>query len=680
VETLEAPPTATFNTLPKQTEFIRSDAPEVLYSGAFGAGKSLALCLKLFLRASQPGAREALIRAYSVDLEKTTLKTLIEGDGDTPPVLQPGTYIHRVQKKEIQLAEGGTILLFGLDMHRDKDFKRIGSLNLTGAAIDECEEIPERAWLKLTGRIRVKHPTLTRQIYGVCNPGAPSHHLAGRFGIRTGTKPIEIGGRRVHLIQTNTLENPHLPPDYIARLQVYKGVLYQRMVLGRWVGNEGAVYDRWNRDLHVAVHEGGFIRTWLAIDDGYHNPCCFLLVGEDSDGRLHVIREFYKTEVNEPEQVNQVKLMEAQAPAPLEGIVIDPSAAKLKGALRKEGFSVIDGDNAVLDGINAVHPYLDIAGDGRPRLTADPSCENFSMEMEAYRWDPESSKDKPIKEHDHAPDALRYLAMHLHKPAPVVFTADDLKHIKTRMETIPVEEAGIIDFYLDDPVKRALGIGRAEFGKVLFRVPKKGAAPLRLWHERTEEGPKGIPRRDRRYVLFAQVGAGASPSLILVGDVDGRELVAAWEKMASVEEVAETVALLGLWYGAEQRATVGWLKWGPASALVTALRRFKHFRQWIPVDQEEPGWDPQPEELGQACMEMRDVLANGSFVVPVPEVYRDAKAYLWNAGGGVEHASTVGDKEAQAGHTDYLRGTIGLWRVMRTVQGERSKVLAKMRG
>lgn len=676
METLEAPPTATFNTLPKQTEFIRSDAPEVLYSGAFGAGKSLALCLKLFLRASQPGAREALIRAYSVDLEKTTLKTLIEGDGETPPVLQPGTYIHRVQKKEIQLGEGGTILLFGLDMHRDKDFKRIGSLNLTGAAIDECEEIPERAWLKLTGRIRVKHPTLTRQIYGVCNPGAPSHHLAGRFGIRAGTKPIEIGGRRVHLIQTNTLENPHLPPDYIARLQVYKGVLYQRMVLGRWVGNEGAVYDRWNRDIHVAVREGGFIRTWLAIDDGYHNPCCFLLVGEDSDGRLHIIREFYKTEVNEPEQVNQVKLMEAQAPAPLEGIVIDPSAAKLKGALRKEGFSVIDGDNAVLDGINAVHPYLDVAGDGRPRLTADPSCENFSMEMEAYRWDPNSTKDKPIKENDHAPDALRYLAMHLHQPTAIVFRPEDLRHVVQRAESHPPEEVGVLDFGVEDPVKRVSDIGKGAWGKVVFREPRKGTPPLRIWHELYD----GKPRQDRRRVMFAQVGAGASPSLIHVGDIDGRELVAVWEKVATVEEVAEAVALLGLWYGREKRATVGWMRFGPSAGLDGALRRLKHSRKWIPIGGTEVGWDPQPEELGTACMEVREVLANGTFVVPVAEVARDARAYVWNDRGGVEHAATVGDPAARAGHTDHVRGLVGLWRIMDTSQGERRKVLAKMRG
>ena len=49
---------------------------------------------------------------------------------------------------------------------------------------------------------------------------------------------------------------------------------------------------------------------------------------------------------------------------------------------------------------------LKVHGDGKPRLTIDPSCVETINEFESYVWRPE--KDEPVKENDHAMDALRY--------------------------------------------------------------------------------------------------------------------------------------------------------------------------------------------------------------------------------------------------------------------------------
>jgi phage terminase large subunit len=54
-----------------------------------------------------------------------------------------------------------------------------------------------------------------------------------------------------------------------------------------------------------------------------------------------------------------------------------------------------------------VQDLLKIQGDGKPRLTVDPSCVNVINEFESYTWKPE--KDEPVKENDHAMDAVRYL-------------------------------------------------------------------------------------------------------------------------------------------------------------------------------------------------------------------------------------------------------------------------------
>ena len=82
-----------FDLLPAQLDFIRAREREVLYSGAFGAGKTRALCMKLVSRlVGRPGAREGLARKHLVSLKATTLRTLLEQDGNLPPVLPRGTY------------------------------------------------------------------------------------------------------------------------------------------------------------------------------------------------------------------------------------------------------------------------------------------------------------------------------------------------------------------------------------------------------------------------------------------------------------------------------------------------------------------------------------------------------------------------------------------------------------
>ena len=60
----------------------------------------------------------------------------------------------------------------------------------------------------------------------------------------------------------------------------------------------------------------------------------------------------------------------------------------------------------MLDGITQVQGLLRVRDDGRPRLTVDPGCIDTINEFESYSWKPE--KDEPVKENDHAMDALRY--------------------------------------------------------------------------------------------------------------------------------------------------------------------------------------------------------------------------------------------------------------------------------
>lgn len=382
-----------FKGLPKQKDFVRAQDPECLYSGGVGGGKSLALCLKLVTRAAHPQAREFLGRLTLDDLKATTLKTLLEGDGSCPPVLPLGSYMHFKSERTIQLKGGGQIVYGGMD-DRSSDPSRMkaGSRNLSGIAVDQAEELTADIYAKWSFRPRAVGEGLTRQVYLACNPAAPSHFLARRFGI-TGDERAD----GTFFILTNPMENPYLPADYIARLKTFTGVLYKRMVLGLWVASEGVVYDRWDRDTHVQSRNGPWARVWLGIDDGVTNPFAALRVCEDSDGRLHVEREVYRRGMAEQEKIGACKDM-----MPWEAALPDPAAAGLKSALRRAGHTVVKAENDVLSGINEVMSRLLPGVDGRPRLTVDPTCSNLVTEMEAYEWVSGRAKDTPQKANDHA--------------------------------------------------------------------------------------------------------------------------------------------------------------------------------------------------------------------------------------------------------------------------------------
>jgi phage terminase large subunit len=212
-----------------------------------------------------------------------------------------------------------------------------------------------------------------------------------------------------------------LPPDFIKELEGLPGIARKRFLEGKWVGSDGLVYDRWDRAVHVRADGRGVRRVVLAVDEGYTNPFAALRVEIDGDGRLYVSGEFYRRQQNVSQKVAAVRAM-----GECEAVVVDPSAADLIRELRDAGLPVVPALNEVFDGIMKVQQRLTLAGDGYPRLTVDPGCDNLIREFETYEWKANrqsgATKDEPIKEHDHALDALRYAVAYLDRGLASVAT------------------------------------------------------------------------------------------------------------------------------------------------------------------------------------------------------------------------------------------------------------------
>jgi phage terminase large subunit len=187
-------------------------------------------------------------------------------------------------------------------------------------------------------------------------------------------------------------------------LQALSGVRYRRLFLGEWATAEGAVYDQFGQHNVITRDVKDFQSFGLACDEGYTNPAVILLVGKDGDGRLHILKEYYERGKLQSEVVLQAKIW-----TDLHGCTtaaVDAAAAGLIADMRNNSIPARPAKGRVLDGIHAVQDLLKLQDDGKPRLTVDPSCVNTINEFESYVWRPE--KDEPIKENDHAMDAIRY--------------------------------------------------------------------------------------------------------------------------------------------------------------------------------------------------------------------------------------------------------------------------------
>jgi phage terminase large subunit len=309
---------------------------------------------------------------------------------------------------------GSEIVLIGLDRA-----EKLLSSEWSLIQVCQAEELTESEWeiaaSRVTGRgTEYAHP----QIFADCNPSNSKHWLRTRKSIK--------------LITGSHKDNPELYDDSgeltkegARRMkmadEMYTGVRRQRLLYGIWATAEGAVYDLFQPDVHVHVRPmSDFKQFFLAIDEGYTNPAVILCVGEDSDGRLHIFREFYKTKQLQSIVVEQALSWARELGNPL--ITCDEAGAGLIADLRAQGLNVVGakgrtpestGKHIIMDGVKAVQDRLKVQGDGKPRLTVDPACTNTINEFESYAFKKGTSgqldKDEPEKMFDHAMDALRYL-------------------------------------------------------------------------------------------------------------------------------------------------------------------------------------------------------------------------------------------------------------------------------
>lgn len=399
---------------------------EVILSGPYETGKTYAALNKLHaLLCLFPKSRALMVRR--------TYKSLINSAGVTyeqkvlpVPPTHPRSPIKKFGGEHpefYQYPNSSRLVVGGMD----KPDKFL-SAEYDFIYINQAEELRLDDWEKLVGRATGRAGNAPySQIFGDCNPDAPTHWIRQRAQIR--------------LLESRHEDNPALydadrgewteqGKRTIAILDGLTGLRYKRGRRGLWVAAEGQVYE-YDPAIHLLPPTFRIPRHWRrirAIDFGYSNPFACLWLAIDPDGRLYLYRQLYMTKRTVRHHAQQIKALSTGER--IEATVADHDAED-RATLAENGIDTIAADKRIKVGIEKVEDRLKKAGDGRPRLfIVDDSLVEVDEELRStyrpFRIEdefaeyvyPTAVSGKPVKElpvdiNNHALDALRYGVMYV---------------------------------------------------------------------------------------------------------------------------------------------------------------------------------------------------------------------------------------------------------------------------
>jgi PBSX family phage terminase large subunit len=281
---------------------------------------------------------------------------------------------------------------------------KIRGSTLSGALIDEVTLLPESYFKMATSRLSVEGARL------VCttNPDSPYHWLKTDYIDRKDELNLKVFSFKLD-------DNPFLPKTYVKDLKKeYRGLWYKRFIEGLWVLAEGAIYDFFDESIHTFSAPRTYAKQYyLGIDYGTTNAFAAVLIGYNDEGHpsLWVEKEYYWDSKEKGYQKTDSEYAQDLEKAfdgyPIALMYLDPAAASFEVELKRRKKPVKQADNSVMDGIRYVGSLI-AQGD----LMICAGCKSLIKEIESYVWDSKSAKlgeDKPLKQRDHALDAMRYV-------------------------------------------------------------------------------------------------------------------------------------------------------------------------------------------------------------------------------------------------------------------------------
>uniref|UniRef100_A0A6M3IHM0 Putative terminase n=1 Tax=viral metagenome TaxID=1070528 RepID=A0A6M3IHM0_9ZZZZ len=377
--------------LPGQDACLRLKAKHKAFIGGIGSGKTFFGALWATMEAQTPGDGMIIAPTYRM-LEDVTQKEFL-GFLER----HQAYYTLDNQRGQVITAQG-TIFLRSAE-HPN----RLRGPNLTWAWGDEAALWREDTFKVLLGRLRMNeaHSLLTTT-------------PAGYNWLWEYFQNNQRG--QFDYVQGSSRENPHLDAEFVQDLEsAYSSEFAAQEIDGKFVAFEGLVYSEFRRDIHIIGEDPPV--SWervRGVDFGYTNPFVCLWGAVDSDGRLWIYDEHYQAKRLIKEHA---EIMQQRHDEEYRWTVSDWDAQEV-AELANCGVPTNRARKDVLTGISKVKARFEVQPDGRPRLYIHQRCVNTIRELGMYRWMARAKtggneREQPVKELDHACDALRYMVMEL---------------------------------------------------------------------------------------------------------------------------------------------------------------------------------------------------------------------------------------------------------------------------
>lgn len=318
-------------------EYLFDDkTTEVLFGGAAGGGKSWVGCSWLALMCLKyPKTRYLMGRSKLHSLKTTTLNTFLEVCS-TWGLKANKHFTLNGSSNVIKFYNGSEIMMKDLFLYpSDRNFDNLGSLEITGAFIDEANQVTEKAKNIVSSRIRYKLDDygLIPKMLMTCNP-------AKNWVYTQYYRPAKEGKQKPYrrFIQSLVDDNQFISKHYKTQLETLDELSKQRLLFGNWeydASNDNLI--QYDAIINLFDQKGLKGQNFISCDIArFGDDKTIIIVWEG----LHIKKmvKLLKSAINEV--VVEVKRLQQAYSVPLNNIIVDEDGVGggAKDYLRCKGF------------------------------------------------------------------------------------------------------------------------------------------------------------------------------------------------------------------------------------------------------------------------------------------------------------------------------------------------------